>query len=93
MWQVVRSKCHSQGAPNKYEKDFDAVVAFLTEFIDKRALTLSVKVAFVTHTRPAKQQKTSASHGTFTGRIELKKYSQEGGDSMLAAQCQQSYEL
>ena len=45
---------------HKYEKDFDAVVAFLTQNIDKRAPTLSVNIAFVGQSRPAKQQKTSA---------------------------------
>ena len=60
--------------PDKYKKDFDAVVAFLTKYIDNRAPTPSVKVASVTQTRPAKQQKTSASHETFRGKIELKKY-------------------
>ena len=79
--------------PDKYKKGFDAVVAFLTQYIDKRAPTPSVKVASVTQTRPAKQQKTSASHGTFKGKIELKKYSREEHESMLVAHCQQLYEL
>ena len=38
---------------------------------------MSVKVASVAQTRPAKWQKTSASHGTYNGKIELKKYSRE----------------
>ena len=38
--------------PGKYEKDFDAVVAFLTQYIDKRSPTQGVKVAFVGQTRP-----------------------------------------
>ena len=79
--------------PDRYEKDFDTVVTFLTQNIDKRAPTPSMKVASVTQIRPAKQQKTSASCNTFRGKIELKKYSQEEYDSMLAAQCQQLYEL
>ena len=33
--------------PNKYKKDFDAVVAFLTQYINKKAPTPSVKVATV----------------------------------------------
>ena len=36
--------------PDRYEKDFDAVVAFLTQYIDKKTPTLSVKVASVTQT-------------------------------------------
>ena len=31
--------------PDKYEKDFNVVVTFLTQYIDKREPTLSVKVA------------------------------------------------
>ena len=36
--------------PEKYKKDFNAVVTFLIQHIDKRAPTLSVKVASVTQT-------------------------------------------
>ena len=79
--------------PDRYEKDFDAVVAFLSLYIDKKAPTPSVKVTSVTQTRPAKRQKTSTSHSTFKGKIKLKKYSQDEYDSMSAAQCQQLYEL
>ena len=67
---------------DKYKKDIDKVVAFLTQCINKRAPTPSVKVANVGQNRPAKQQKTSASGGTFKGKIELKKYSREEYDSM-----------
>ena len=52
-----------------------------------------MKVASVAQTRPAKQQKTSATHGTFNETIELKKYSREEYDSMSTVQCQQLYEL
>ena len=79
--------------PDKYEKDFDAAVAFLTQYIDKNAPTLSVNIVSVTQTRPAKRQKTSKTHGTYMGKIELKKYSREEYDSMSAAQCQPLYEL
>ena len=40
--------------PDKYQKDFDTVVAFLTQY-DKRASTPSLKVASVSQTRPAQQ--------------------------------------
>ena len=79
--------------PDKYEKEFDAVVAFLTQYIDKRAPTPTAKIASVTQTRPAKQQKTSTNHGTFKGEIELNKHSREEYESMSASQCQQLYEL
>ena len=82
-----------RACPDKKEKDFDAVVTFLTQYIDKKVPTPSVKVASVTQTRLAKQQKTSASRGTFRGKIELKKYTQEKYDSMSAAQRQQFYEI
>ena len=45
--------------------------------IDKRAPMLSVMVASVTQSTPAKWQSTSAIHGTSKGKIELKKYSRE----------------
>ena len=78
--------------PDNYKKDFDKVITFLTQCIDKRAPTPSVKVASVGQTRSAKWQKTSANQGTFKGKIELKKYSREEYDSMLTTQCQK-YEL
>ena len=78
--------------PDRYEKDSYAVVTFLTQYINKREPTPSVKVALVTQTRPAKWQKTSASCGTFKEKIELKKYSREEYDSMSVAQCQQLHE-
>ena len=34
--------------PDKYKKDFNAVVAFLTQYINKRSPTPSVKVASIT---------------------------------------------
>ena len=73
--------------PDKYQKDFNAVVAFLTQYIDKTAPTPNVKVASVSQT--AKQQKTSTTCGTFRGKIELKKKSREEYDSMSVTQCQQ----
>ena len=63
------------------------------QYIDQRAPTPSVKVTSVTQTRPAKQQKPSASHGIFKQKIELKKNSREEYDSMSAVQHQQFYEL
>ena len=50
--------------PDKYKKDFDAVVAFLTQYIDKRASTPSVKVASVGHNKLA-----SATCSIFKGKI------------------------
>ena len=79
--------------PDKYERDFDAVVTFLIQYINKRAPTPSVKVASVAQTRPAKQHKTNTSHGTFKGKIELKKYFREEYGLMLMAKNQQLYEL
>ena len=55
--------------PDRYKKDFDAVVAYLSQYIDKKAPTLFVNVALVTQIRPAKRQKTSESHGTCNGKI------------------------
>ena len=82
---VVTVRAHS----NKYEKDFDTIVNFLTQYFDKTAPTLSVKIASVGQNRPAKWQKISTTYGTFKGKIELKKYSKEDYDSMSMAQQQQ----
>ena len=67
--------------PDKYKKDFDTVVTFLIQYIDRKESTPSVKVASFTQTRPAKRQKTSASC------VVLKKYFREEYDSMSAVQC------
>ena len=58
--------------PEKYKNYFDAVGVFLTHCIDKRGPTPIVKVASVAKTRTVKLQKTSAIHGTFKRKIELK---------------------
>ena len=79
--------------PDRYEKYFDAFVTFLSQHIDRKAPTLSVKVASIAQIRPAKRQKTGANHSTYSRKIELRKYSQEEYNSMLAAQHQQLYEL
>ena len=78
---------------NKYQKDFDAIVAFLTQYIDKRAPTHSVKVASAGQNRTVKWQKSSTIHGIFKVKIVLKKYCRDKYDSMAKSQCQQLYEL
>ena len=79
--------------PDRYEKDVNAVFAFLIQYINKRAPTPSVKVASFGQTRPVKWQKTSTTHDTFKGKVELTTYSREEYDSMSMAQCQQLYLL
>ena len=59
----------------RYEKDFSIVVM----------------VASNGQNRPAKQQRTSTTHGTLKGKMKLKKYSREEYDSMSMAQHQQLY--
>ena len=51
--------------PDRYKKDFDAVIAFITQYISRKAPTTSVKGASFTQIRPAKRQKTSTRSGTF----------------------------
>ena len=72
--------------PAKYEKDVDAVVAFLIQYIDKSRPTPSVTIASVTQTRPAKKEMTRAVCGTFKGSIEFRKYTIEKYGSMSMAQ-------
>ena len=43
--------------PDKYEKKFDAVVTFLTQYINKRAPTPGMKVALVAQTKPAQSRR------------------------------------
>ena len=83
--KLSRAVAAIRAHPDKYKIDFDAVVTLLTQYIDKRAPAPSVKVASVTQTRPAKRQKTSASHGNFRGKIDLKKYLREQYDSRPSA--------
>ena len=45
---------------DNYKKDFDTVVTFLTQYINKKAPTESVKVATAGQARPAKQYKANA---------------------------------
>ena len=77
---------------DKYE-DIDAVITFLTQFINKQVSTPSVKITSVAQTRHAKWQKTSTIHCSFKGKIDLKKYSTEEYDSVSMAQRQQLYVL
>ena len=79
--------------PEKYQKDFGTEVTFFTQYINKRASTPSVKVAFIGQNRPAKQQRTSATPGTFKGKSEFKKSSRKEYDSIPMVPCQQLYEL
>ena len=51
--------------PDKYKNDFDTIDVFLSQYIDKKAPTPSVKITSVNQNRHIKQQKTSATHGTF----------------------------
>ena len=83
---VVTVRAH----PDKYKKDFDAVVAFLTLYTNERSPTPSVRVSRVMQARPAKWQKTDASYDTFRGKIELMKNSREKYDLMSMAQHKQS---
>ena len=71
--------------PDKYEKEFDAVVVFLTQYINKRTPRPSVKVASVGQNRPTKWLRTSTTHGIVKEKIELKNCSREEYDSVLIA--------
>ena len=79
--------------PDRYDTDFGTILALLSQYIDKKTPTLSVKVLSVTETSPVKRLKTSAHRCTFREKIELKKYYREEYDSISALQRQQLYEL
>ena len=72
--------------PDMYKKDFDAVVTFLTKYINKKAPTPSVKVASIRRNRPGKRQKTYTAHFTVKEKIELNEYLREENDSMTMAE-------
>ena len=93
MWQVVHRYAAIRAHPDKYEKDFDAIVAYLSWYIDKQWPTLTIKVESVAQARPTKKQKISSAYGTFKGKIELKKYAREEYGSMLTDQKQQLYDF
>ena len=67
---------------DRYNKDFDVVVTFLTQYINRKAPTPSVKVASITQTRSAKRKKTRASYNIFRGKIELREYFKKEYDSI-----------
>ena len=50
--------------PDRYEKDFDTLVTYLSQYVEKLRPIMSVNVVSVTQSRPAKRQKTSEAHGT-----------------------------
>ena len=64
--------------PKKYEKDFDTVVAFLAQYIDKKGPTLSEKFASITKTRTPVWQKTCITLDTFKGEISDSKFMSSG---------------
>ena len=70
---VATVRAHSY----KNKKNFDAVVASPTQYIDKRAPKQSVNVTSAGQTKPAKGHKTSINHDTLKGKNELKKLSGE----------------
>ena len=53
--EIAKAREH----PNKYKNNFDAVVTYHLEYIDKQGQTPSVKVASIVQTRSTKRQKTS----------------------------------
>ena len=75
------------------KKDFDAVVAYLSRYIKKHGPLTSVKEAYIAQCKLVKRQESSKTFSTFKGRFELKKYSMEEFQLMLAAQKQEVYEL
>ena len=79
--------------PDKNEKNFDAVVIYLSQHFDKRGPTPCIKIVSIAQTWPIIKQKTSTASGTIKRKIELKKDSREEYDSMSIEQQQQLYEL
>ena len=73
MWQDVHNSHKVKAHPDKYEKDVDAVVAYLLQYVEKQGPTTSVEVASVVQSGPSNWQAASEAHGTFKEKIKLKK--------------------
>ena len=84
---VAAARVHT----DKYKEVFDVVIAFITQYVDKRGPTSSVKVVIIAQTIPVKWQNTSTSGVTFKGKIELKKFFMEEYQSMLMAHLERSW--
>ena len=78
---------------DKYEKNFDAVVTFLSQYINKGAPTPNAQDASVGQSRPAKWQRPALPMALSREKIQLKKYSSVEYESMSTEQQQQLYEL
>ena len=72
-------------SPDRYQKDFDACFAYLSQYVEKNRPMTGIKVVSVAQPRPAKWQCTET-NGTFKGKVELHKYSKDEYPSMSSAQ-------
>ena len=57
--------------PDRYEKEIDAVVAYLSQYVKKWQPTMSVEVSSIAQGWPNKIQKNSETFSTIRGRSEL----------------------
>ena len=62
--------CHLLNG-NRCDKMPTIVAAFNVQYVEKQGPIVSVKVASITQSRPAKKQKTSKTCNTFNERVEL----------------------
>ena len=81
-----------RASPARYEIDFNACDAYLSQCFEKQRLRTSVKIASFAQFTPAKQQHTQT-HGTFKRKIQLHKYLRDKYESMSSVQRQQLHEL
>ena len=71
---IVTARSH----PDKCEKDFNAVVTYLLQCIEKGRPIPSIMVVSITQTRPVERQKIREANDTFKGQNDVKEYSRSG---------------
>ena len=91
VWQVVHSGCHTKGTPRKVWEEFwhSRCLSHIVYWQDSTNTKCEGCIYHTDQTCQAAEDYTR--HGTFKGKIELKKYSSEEYDLILMAQCQQLY--
>ena len=75
VWQDIYSNVIAKAHPDKYDKNFDALLACLFQHVEKQGPMMNAKVASVSWLRLVKRQKISQAHRTIRRGIELTKYS------------------
>ena len=60
-----------KASPDKYKKDFDMAVTYLSQYTRKKGKNTDSKVSSIAQWRPMIKHKISEAHDTFKEMIEL----------------------